>query len=199
MMRPLVFMVLCALSSPGLVGQDRASDRRRFLDPGTATSDDPRRVPAAPGPRGPEGAIVFRGGRIFDGTGAPARVGTLVIERTRITRVLPPSSTEAPPSYLTELRQFVAAGFSVPEALGAATRVGAELLDMDEKLGTLVPGKLADVLVVEGRPDERLDDLLRVDLVIRDGEVVVEKGRLATPQHVPVPEPTPRPAEAGRP
>jgi imidazolonepropionase-like amidohydrolase len=98
-----------------------------------------------------------------------------------------------PGSYLTELRQFVAAGFTVPEALLAATRVGAELLDMDDRLGTLVPGKLADVLVVEGRPDERLDDLLRVDLVIRDGEVVVEKGRLATPRHLPVPEPTPQP------
>ena len=100
-----------------------------------------------------------------------------------------------PAPYLTELRQFVAAGFTVSEALVAATRVGAELLDMDDKLGTLAPGRLADVLVVEGRPDERLDDLLRVDLVIRDGEVVVEKGRVATPRHVPVPEPTPRPGE----
>jgi imidazolonepropionase-like amidohydrolase len=104
-----------------------------------------------------------------------------------------------PAPYLTELRQFVAAGFSIPEALAAATRVGAELLDMDDRLGTLVAGRLADVLVVEGRPDERLEDLLRVDLVIRDGEVVVEKGRVATPRHVPVPEPTPRPAEVGLP
>ena len=98
-----------------------------------------------------------------------------------------------PAPYLTELRQFLAAGFSVPEVLVAATRTGAELLDLDDKLGTLAPGKLADVLVVEGRPDERIDDLLRVDLVIRDGEVVVEKGRLSTPRHLPVPEPTPRP------
>jgi imidazolonepropionase-like amidohydrolase len=103
-----------------------------------------------------------------------------------------------PAPYLTELRQLVAAGFTVPEALRAATRTSAEILDMGDKLGTLAPGKLADVLVVEGRPDERLDDLLRVSLVIRDGEVVVEDGRIFVPRHTPVPEPTPRPAEPSR-
>ena len=98
-----------------------------------------------------------------------------------------------PAPYLTELRQFVAAGFSVAEALVAATRTNSEILDMDDKLGTLTAGKLADVLVVEGRPDQDLADLLKVQLVIRDGEVVVENGRVFIPRHVPVPEPTPKP------
>ena len=65
---------------------------------------------------------------------------------------------------------------------------------MDDRLGTLTEGKLADVLVVEGRPDQDLADLLKVQLVIRDGEVVVENGRVFIPRHVPVPEPTPKPA-----
>jgi len=38
---------------------------------------------------------------------------------------------------------------------------------MDDRLGTLQTGKLADVLVVDGRPDENLDDLAKVDLVLR--------------------------------
>jgi len=54
---------------------------------------------------------------------------------------------------------------------------------MDDRLGTLTPGKLADVLVVSGRPDENLDDLRSVDLVIRDGYRVVEGGRTVLPRH----------------
>ena len=73
----------------------------------------------------------------------------------------------------------------------AATRVNAELLDMADKLGALEPGKLADVMVVEGRPEANLRDLENVRFVIRDGEVVVEDGRVLIPRHVPVPEPQP--------
>ena len=57
-----------------------------------------------------------------------------------------------PNAYITELEWFVKGGYTKPEVLVAATRTGAEILGMDDKLGTLTPGKLADVLVVEGRP-----------------------------------------------
>jgi len=73
-----------------------------------------------------------------------------------------------PAPYIRELKNFVEAGWSVPEALVAATKINSEILDMDDRLGTLQAGKLADVLVVDGRPDENLDDLAKVDLVIRD-------------------------------
>jgi imidazolonepropionase-like amidohydrolase len=88
-----------------------------------------------------------------------------------------------PGPYIRELKNFVDAGWSVPEALVAATRTNAEILDMDDRLGTLQAGKLADVLVVEGRPDENLDDLAKVVLVIRDGFRVVEDGHVAMPRH----------------
>lgn len=91
--------------------------------------------------------------------------------------------------YHEEMRNFLKLGYSVPEVLGIATRVNAQLLDMGDKLGTLETGKLADVLVVDGRPDERLDDLAKVDLVIRDGRVQVEGGRLSVPRHIPQPPP----------
>ncbi|MFN8572368.1 MAG: amidohydrolase family protein [Gemmatimonadaceae bacterium] len=88
-----------------------------------------------------------------------------------------------PGAYITELRSFVQAGYTVPEALVAATKTSAELLDMGDKLGTLEPGKLADVLVVDGRPDATLDDLGKVDVVIRDGNVVVRGGAVVLPRH----------------
>ena len=92
-----------------------------------------------------------------------------------------------PGPYIRELKNFVNAGWSVPEALVAATKTNAEILDMDDRLGTLQPGKLADILVVNGRPDEDLDDLAKVEHVIRDGYLVVESGHVAIPRHTAVP------------
>ena len=88
-----------------------------------------------------------------------------------------------PGPYIRELKNFVEAGWSVPDALVAATKTNAEILDMDDRVGTLQPGKLADVLVVNGRPDENLDDLAKVDLVVRDGYRVVQEGRATLPRH----------------
>ncbi len=92
-----------------------------------------------------------------------------------------------PGPYLTELKNFVAAGWTLPGVLVAATKTNAEILDMDDRLGTLEPGKLADVLVVNGKPDENLDDLAKVDLVIRDGYVVVQGGQVVVPRHSALP------------
>jgi imidazolonepropionase-like amidohydrolase len=94
-----------------------------------------------------------------------------------------------PGPYIRELKNFVQAGWSVPEALVAATKTNAEILDMDDRLGTLQPEKLADVLVVSGKPDENLDDLAKVEMVIRDGYVVVENGHATLPRHAVVPMP----------
>ena len=94
-----------------------------------------------------------------------------------------------PVPYIRELKNFVAAGWSVPEALVAATKTNSEILDMDDRVGTLEQGKLADVLVVDGRPDENLDDLAKVDLVIRNGYTVVQGGKLAIPRHSVAPPP----------
>ena len=91
-----------------------------------------------------------------------------------------------PAPYITELKFFVQAGYTIPEALVAATKTNAEILDMSDKLGTLEPGKLADVVVIEGRPDENLDDLAKVYIVIRDGYLVVKGSEVVIPRHVPV-------------
>ena len=92
-----------------------------------------------------------------------------------------------PGPYIRELKHFVAAGWSVLEAWVAATRTNAEILDRDDRLGTPAPGKLADVLVENGRQDENLDELGRVDLVIRDGYTVVEGRKVTIPSHSPAP------------
>lgn len=96
-----------------------------------------------------------------------------------------------PQPYIRELKSFVEAGYTVPEALAAATKANSEILDMSDKLGTLEMGKLADVAVFDGRPDRNLDDLAKVDIVIRDGYLVVKGGQVVIPRHVPVVPPEP--------
>ena len=56
-----------------------------------------------------------------------------------------------------------------------ATQGNARIMRLDDKLGTLGPGKLADVIAVQGDPRTDvtvLDDPSRVVLVIKGGEVV---------------------------
>ena len=74
--KALAVLLLTLFFSAASWTQEKTQDRRKFLDAKTQVSDDPRRVVVKAGPRGPEGALVLRGGRIFDGTGAPAREGT---------------------------------------------------------------------------------------------------------------------------
>jgi imidazolonepropionase-like amidohydrolase len=96
-----------------------------------------------------------------------------------------------PAPYITEMKQFEKAGYSVPQVLSIATKTNAEMLDMGSRLGTLEPGKLADVTVIDGKPDVNLDDVAKVDVVIRDGHVVVKHGQINVERHTPRPMPQP--------
>ncbi|MCX6552209.1 MAG: amidohydrolase family protein [Acidobacteria bacterium] len=100
-----------------------------------------------------------------------------------------------PNVYIAELKWFVKGGYSIPDALKAATITNAMLLDMADKLGSLEAGKLADVIVVDGKPDLNLDDLQRIDLVVKDGLVLIKGGQLVTPRHVPEPLRKPAPPQ----
>ena len=58
-------------------------------------------------------------------------------------------------------------------AIHSATNVAARLSKLDNKLGTLTTGKLADVIVVDGNPLEDLDALSRVKMTFREGKRLV--------------------------
>jgi imidazolonepropionase-like amidohydrolase len=96
-----------------------------------------------------------------------------------------------PGPYITEMKQFARAGYTAPQVLSIATKTNAEMLDMGTRLGTLEAGKLADVTVIDGKPDADLDDVAKVDLVIRDGHVVVKHGQINVERHVAKPMPKP--------
>jgi imidazolonepropionase-like amidohydrolase len=70
---------------------------------------------------------------------------------------------------LRELELMAANGFTPAQALHAATASAAELMGWDDRLGTLEPGKIADVVVVEGDPLEFSTLKDRVRQVWKDG------------------------------
>ncbi|MDT4855096.1 Amidohydrolase family protein [compost metagenome] len=69
-------------------------------------------------------------------------------------------------------RALSGVGLSNAQVLQAATRNAAHGLLGRNDLGTLAPGKLADIILVDGNPIEDLGALSRVRLVIKDGVVV---------------------------
>jgi len=55
------------------------------------------------------------------------------------------------------------------QAIESATRVAAELLDMGDRVGTIEPGKLADLVAVPGDPLKDITAMERVSFVMKDG------------------------------
>lgn len=82
---------------------------------------------------------------------------------------------------LRELVLMEEAGMSPEDVLVAATATAAELCGLGDELGTVEPGKRADLVVVDGDPLE-LDGLKeRVRTVLKNGRVVVDDGEVAAP------------------
>jgi imidazolonepropionase-like amidohydrolase len=75
------------------------------------------------------------------------------------------------------LRLAVEAGMANSDAIRACTQIAARVCGLQESIGTLEPGKLADVLVVSGNPLEDIDALQRVEDVFLEGQRVPRIGR----------------------
>lgn len=70
-----------------------------------------------------------------------------------------------------ELIVRVQLGESPMNAIRAATHLDAQLLGWSDRVGTLEPGKLADVVAVAGNPLSVITAMERVRLVMKGGEV----------------------------
>jgi len=78
-----------------------------------------------------------------------------------------------------EIKVHVDMGMTPSRAIAAATRVNAQIIGKGRELGTIEPGKLADVIVVDGNPYFDITALSHVEVVVKDG--VVYKGGPAAP------------------
>jgi imidazolonepropionase-like amidohydrolase len=88
-------------------------------------------------------------------------------------------SDQGPPreAALLEIEFLARCGLGAHGAIVAATHTAAELCQVADQLGTVEPGKLADLIVVAGDPLEDVHNLRQLVLVMKDGQVVVDKRR----------------------
>jgi len=70
-----------------------------------------------------------------------------------------------------ELELYQEAGIPAPKVLQLATLGAARAMKRDQDLGTIEPGKLADVILVDGDPSAHIGDIRRVRTVVKDGIV----------------------------
>jgi imidazolonepropionase-like amidohydrolase len=70
------------------------------------------------------------------------------------------------------------AGFSPLDALALATREAAKGLHLDREIGTLEPGKRADLVLLAGDPLADICAVREVAMVFRDGNLVAEQGQI---------------------
>ena len=85
---------------------------------------------------------------------------------------------------LEELQLMADLGMSPTDVLVATTKTAAELMGLERELGTLEPGKRADLVVVAGDALDFSDLPNRIERVYKDGALVVEAA--AEPAPVPV-------------
>jgi imidazolonepropionase-like amidohydrolase len=71
-----------------------------------------------------------------------------------------------------EFAYMVKYGMSPMQAIQSATSVAAALLDQQDNLGAIEPGKFADIVAVSGDPLKDITELERVKFVMKAGDVV---------------------------
>jgi Tol biopolymer transport system component/imidazolonepropionase-like amidohydrolase len=95
--------------------------------------------------------VVKGGGRVTAGTDAPINPYGL--------------------SLLMELENYASGGLTPVEVLRTATMVSAEAMGVGADIGSIEPGKLADLTFIDGDPLQNIKDLRRVRRVMKDGNV----------------------------
>ncbi len=70
-----------------------------------------------------------------------------------------------------EMENLVNAGFTPLEAITAATGINAMIVGIDEEVGTIEAGKYADIISIDGRPDENIRDLGKISLLMVGGRI----------------------------
>ncbi len=122
----------------------------------------------------------YVGGVLADTAAARrARTNVQLLHRTGVPLV---AGSDAPSPGTTfgytlheELRNLVEVGLTPGEAIAAATCVAAEYLGAADRLGSIAPGKSADIIGVAGDPLIDIMAVADIYLVIADGQVLVNR------------------------
>ena len=106
-------------------------------------------------------AVVKGGGRVIAGTDSP---------------IIPYGM-----ALLMELEHYARGGMPLADVIRSATAVPAEAMGLGADLGTIEPGKLADLVIVDGDPLTAITDLRRTRPVVKMGSSIDVKTLLKGP------------------
>ncbi len=84
------------------------------------------------------------------------------------------------PSVHREMELLVAAGISTSDVIRIATLNGAKFLGMEDKLGSVTEGKLADLVLLRANPLTDINHAKQIDKVIKNGKVI-DRSKLNLP------------------
>ena len=73
---------------------------------------------------------------------------------------------------MREAEYYVAAGMTPLQALQSATTAAASMLGVSDELGTISPGKQADLIAVTADPTQDISALRTIRLVVKNGKVI---------------------------
>ena len=85
--------------------------------------------------------------------------------------IIPGTDSLAGYGLLHELELDVRAGIPASEVLRMATLTSAQVVGADRERGVIAPGKLADLILVDGDPTARITDIHRITLVMKSGHI----------------------------
>jgi len=75
------------------------------------------------------------------------------------------------PSVFREMQLMARAGLTPLQILRAATSDGAAAMNLSGELGMIAPGRLADLVILDADPLERIDNLSAIHRVVKDGGI----------------------------
>ena len=84
-----------------------------------------------------------------------------------------------------ELELLVESGLTPLQAITTATKNAAAIVNASDEWGALGVGKLANLVVVDGDPDQRISDTRRIVFVIKEGAVIDRTALRLDHSHIP--------------
>jgi imidazolonepropionase-like amidohydrolase len=71
-----------------------------------------------------------------------------------------------------EIEQMTAAGMTPMQIITASTSNAAQVVGLEDEIGVLEPGKIADLLILPANPLDDLNALTQINFVIHNGEII---------------------------
>jgi hypothetical protein len=84
-----------------------------------------------------------------------------------------------------ELELLVESGLTPLQAITVATKNGALIVDAGADWGTLEPGKIANVILIDGKPDQHISDSRRISMVMKEGSIIDRVQLRLDHSHIP--------------